>query len=590
MRIILTASLLATSSSLAFAQSFEGPPAYGDISWSPGQEAASIAILAAGAMPADWLSSGCSGYISPAPSARLVLEAGGDVAIAAGSDEDLTLVVRGPDGTISCNDDGADSFNPGLTLTDAAPGAYEIWVGTYSAGVGHPATVIHVADEFITANPFVVTPDPMLAAAQSVRLRAGFDDDPRRVAVRAGGEAALDGLGDSCFGYASAEPDVAVNYSAGDYDLYFMMTSEADGVMAVRTPSGEYLCNDDQVGLDPGVQIEDPETGEYLIWAGLLGDNRRVVDGEVTISEIGYAGFDNRLDLSAEARFDTIDLVSGFTPDPVTITGSAGGRVDANVATADGVTASGYCTGYVSREPSIELTYEAGALPLYIAARSQGDLTLVINAPDGSWHCDDDSGGDLNPEVSFDSPQSGVYDIYVGTFDEQDFGSGEAEVFISELEGIPAGPQLDLSLMALFGDVELSAGFTPDPHIVTLEAGGPLNADEAGAGAGWNYCPGYTTQAPSVQLTWDGEGDPLSFYLDADRDTTLAINLPDGSWVCDDDGGEGLNAAITLDTAASGVYDIYVGLFSDGETAPARLNISELGAPADDWSDMEMDG
>jgi hypothetical protein len=585
MRILLAAGLVAATASPALAQSFEGPPAYGEVIWSPGQDPASVVVLAAGAMPADWLDSACAGYISSSPSTRLILRTGGDVSIAAGADEDLTLAVRGPDGSITCNDDGAGGVNPGIQINDAAAGAYDIWVGSYNAGVGHPTTVVHIADRFITDNPFTVTPDPTLRADQTVRLSAGFEDDPRRFDVRAGGEASLDALGVGCFGYSGAAADLALDYRAGDYDLYFFMEANADGVMAVRTPSGEMVCNDDQLGLDPGVQIENPQSGRYLVWTGLLGDRRRMVDGDLTISEIGFAGADNRVDVTLDALFGDLRLDSGFVPDPVVVNVEAGGRVDANVATNEGVTATGYCTGYISRAPSVELTYDAGALPLYLAARGDDDLTLVVNGPDGAWHCDDDSGGDLNPEIMFESPQSGVYDIYVGTFSEDVFAVSNAELFISELEGVPAGPQVDYTLPALFGEVSLRAGFTPDPYVVELQAGGPLDASDAGAGGDMEYCPGNITQAPSVELTWDGSGGPLYIFAESDRDNTLAINLPDGSWVCDDDSGAGVNAAISLENAPSGVYDIYVGVFSGTDTAPARLSISELGAPDDDWGD-----
>jgi len=587
MRILLAAGLAAATASPALAQSFEGPPAYGDVSWAPGQDPTSVVVLAAGAMPADWLDSGCSGYISPAPSTRLILRAGGDVSIAAGADEDLTLVVRAPDGSVTCNDDGAGDLDPGIQLIDAEAGAYDIWVGSYNAGVGHPTTLVHVADRFITDNPFIVSPDPTLRASQIVSLTAGFDDDPRRFDVRAGGEASLDSLGEGCFGYSGAEADLALDYRAGDYDLYVLMESNADGVMAVRTPAGEMICNDDQVGLDPGVRIENPQSGRYLVWAGLLGERRRLVDGDLTISEIGFAGSDNRVDVTLDALFGDQALDSGFAPDPVIVPVEAGGRVDANIATNEGVIASGYCTGYISRAPSVELTYEAGALPLYLAARGEEDLTLVVNSPDGAWHCDDDSGGDLNPEIMFESPQTGVYDIFVGTFSDETYGSSDAELFISELEGVPAGPQVDLTLPALFGDVSLSAGFLPDPHMIELQAGGPLTASDAGAGGQWSFCPGNITQAPSVELDWDGAGGPLSLYVESERDNTLAVNLPDGSWVCDDDGGAGVDAAITLESAPSGIYDIYVGLYSGTASAPARLNISELGAPEDDWGDWD---
>ncbi len=583
MKTPIIAGLLLCAAGPAFAQNFDGPPAYGDVNWSPGDRPTGVVVLAAGAMPAYWMDGGCSGYISPAPSARLLLGEAGDVSIAAGSDEDLTLVVRGPDGEVTCNDDGAGDFNPGIALTDAPAGAYEIWVGTYAAGVGHPTTVLHIGESFNTENPFVVRPDPALRADQSVRLNAGFDDDPRRFDVRAGGEAALDGLGEQCPGFAGAAPNLALDYQAGDYELYFLMESDADGVIAVRTPSGEMVCNDDQLGLDPGVNIAAPESGRYQVWTGLLGDRRRVVDGVLTVSEIGFAGMDRRLNLAAPARFGDQSLSSGFVPDPVVVPVEAGGPIDVNAAVSDGVIATGFCTGYVSSAPTVELTYEAGSLPLYIAARSDADLTLAVNGPDGAWHCDDDSGGGFNPEIDFTEPQSGVYDIYLGTFSEFGGDTASAELFISELEGVPAGPQLDLALPAVFGDHSLSAGFLPDPYEIEVQAGGRLRADDAGAGSDMAFCAGNVTQAPSVELTWNGDGGPLFIYAVSDQDNTLAVNLPDGGWVCDDDGGEGFNAAIALQSAPSGVYDIYVGLFSGSNQAPAVLNISEIEGPSDDW-------
>jgi hypothetical protein len=426
-----------------------------------------------------------------------------------------------------------------------------------------------------------VRPDPGLRADQSARLSAGFADDPRRFEIRAGGEAALESLDERCFGFGGAAPNLALDYQAGDYDLYFLMESDADGVIAVRTPSGEVLCNDDQLELDPGVKVENPQSGRYQVWTGLLGDRRRMVDGVLSISEIGFAGLDRRLNPAAPALFGDQNLSSGFAPDPVTVRLQAGGPIDVSAAVSDGVVATGFCTGYVTRAPSVELTYDAGALPLFIAAEGDADLTLAVNGPDGAWHCDDDSGGDLNPQIEFTEPESGVYDIYVGTFGDRGGEAEAATLYISELEGVPAGPQLDLSLPARFGEVSLSAGFLPDPYVVDVEAGGPLDASDAGAGGAQAYCPGNVTQAPSVELDWNGAGGPLSIYVDSQTDTTLAVNLPDGGWICDDDGGRGVDAAIALERAPSGVYDIYVGRYSGTGPTPARLNISEGPGPQD---------
>jgi hypothetical protein len=40
----------------------------------------------------------------------------------------------------------------------------------------------------------------------------------------------------------------------------------------------------------------------------------------------------------------------------------------------------------------------------------------LINTPNGRWYCDDDSGGSLNPKVQITNPQSGRYDVWVGTY------------------------------------------------------------------------------------------------------------------------------------------------------------------------------
>ena len=41
----------------------------------------------------------------------------------------------------------------------------------------------------------------------------------------------------------------------------------------------------------------------------------------------------------------------------------------------------------------------------------------MVNAPDGSWYCDDDGGvNGMNPSIRFNRPASGRYEIWVGTY------------------------------------------------------------------------------------------------------------------------------------------------------------------------------
>src|SRR5690606_5796329 len=89
------------------------------------------------------------------------------------------------------------------------------------------------------------------------------------------------------------------------------------------------------------------------------------------------------------------------------------------------------CRGYIATAPDYQISYTAGSTyPLIISVLSQADTTLVINGPDGAWHCNDDTNG-LNPAVTFNPPSSGVYDIWVGTYGQS---TAPATLYISEIE------------------------------------------------------------------------------------------------------------------------------------------------------------
>ncbi|MNQ42811.1 hypothetical protein D3C85_565200 [compost metagenome] len=130
-------------------------------------------------------------------------------------------------------------------------------------------------------------------------------------------------------------------------------------------------------------------------------------------------------DASKTATYGEIVLQAGFAPDPYRVSVTAGGSIDAYADTP----LPAACVGNVAEAPDFEVTYEAGRLPLVFRTLSSVDTTLIINGPDGTWSCDDDSYGDGDAQVRFDKPRSGTYDVWIGTFGG---GTADATLLITE--------------------------------------------------------------------------------------------------------------------------------------------------------------
>ena len=113
-------------------------------------------------------------------------------------------------------------------------------------------------------------------------------------------------------------------------------------------------------------------------------------------------------DWRAVPRYGTVTLSSGFSPDPWTSEVDAGGDMDVGHLGAR-------CIGFIDgSKPDYDLNFQAGQYQLSIYAVSSADVSLVVYTPDGRWVCDDDTSG-TNPQVLFNNPASGNYNIWVGT-------------------------------------------------------------------------------------------------------------------------------------------------------------------------------
>jgi len=99
-------------------------------------------------------------------------------------------------------------------------------------------------------------------------------------------------------------------------------------------------------------------------------------------------------------------------------------------------------------------------------------------------------------------------------------------------------------------------------------------------------CSGFFSAAPAYNLNYTGDGSrPLFIYARPaveDEDLTIAVNMPDGTWSCNDD-ADGLSPGVRFDRPMAGLYGVWVGSFrSRARTeAPgtATLFLSEVDGP-----------
>jgi len=141
----------------------------------------------------------------------------------------------------------------------------------------------------------------------------------------------------------------------------------------------------------------------------------------------------NAQDVSLEPHYGEISLAAGFDDDPRVVSMIAGGSLDLSVSPLFS------CNGFTGNAPDYQIDYSAGNsdLALSFFAVSEVDTVLLVNAPNGLWHCNDDFSAEFGATagLTFEQPLAGEYDIWVGVYDEADIYTA-AELYITELANL----------------------------------------------------------------------------------------------------------------------------------------------------------
>lgn len=364
----------------------------------------------------------CAGYgrFDAADAVLTLTERQSMLSIFATSSRDLTIAVRGPDGQVLCNDD-SNGLDPAVSFRNAAPGDYQIFVGGFSEGG---------QDRFnLYANAGAPAWDGQVTPAGDGSPRLGSLTLDRALArqgqVLGRGQIVSDQpmsdlpIGGSCPGHTGLDaPDAMVSVDGSESAISFYAYSQTDLVIAVRSPDGAWLCNDDSYGLNPAVTFAPGPAGDYEVYVGAYG---RGSTGSFTlfgaVGQPDWAAAEGQgggaggtgLNTGADPAVGRLDFGPETRIDPRVIFDIAASQTEAR-GLGDG------CVGFINMDQP-DLVIEAlPALPqLMVYMVSEADGVLVVVGPDGTVHCNDDFEG-LNPGVMIPNPAEGDYAVFAGTY------------------------------------------------------------------------------------------------------------------------------------------------------------------------------
>ncbi len=267
---------------------FGEEPTFGSASLSGGftPDPHVVEMPSGGEVDVAYLGGACTGHAAVAPDYRVNWSGSSSelrVFFEARGGGDATLLVSRPDGSWLCNDDAeSGGLNPMIVMEDPAPGQYDVWVASYSAGdfidgtlylteLDLEPTTLPQGDQATGLDPSVdPTGEPYY---ETLTLSAGFADDPRTIELTAGGFSSADAIGPGCRGNMGSSPDVRLFYEAGTIlplNIY-AVSGDDDLTLAVLRLDGSWICSDDHDGTNPAVLMDGPLSGEYNIWVGVYG-------------------------------------------------------------------------------------------------------------------------------------------------------------------------------------------------------------------------------------------------------------------------------------------------------------------------------
>jgi hypothetical protein len=323
-----------------------------------------------------------------------------------------------------------------------------------------------------------------------------------------------------------------------------------------------------------------------------------MVEGARLIEKVDEGAVPTKLVLVPTALLQTIetrralidlDLAAGFALDPFFVSVNGGGHLDASTLAEN-------CTGFVHANPVLSLDWEGKTDLARIFVYSDGDPTLLIQKPDGSYVCNNDAHEMLlDPVILLAEPATGRYNIWVGSHHQGDLipavlvlttrpdvnlGTFELGALITrppmpetvEPERSVDGDTLTEAPAAKLLAAAKVAGVAPVKQSITSEGTIGLFDVEVGNPA----CIGWVNEEPDYTFDWTGGSDQLSIFFDGKADAALLVVGPEDEVLCVDDAapGKNLNPLVRIQDPTEGQWRVWVSRLNPEKALVGDLVVS----------------
>lgn len=117
----------------------------------------------------------------------------------------------------------------------------------------------------------------------------------------------------------------------------------------------------------------------------------------------------------AQNKIEEITIDRQFISSPMMLEGVSGGNSTAAEVARTENTATGYCDGFVHRQPNHIFRLNSFFNFLKVEVESTADTTILIKGPGGVW-CNDDA-ETANPVIEGEW-QPGIYEVWIGSYQQ----------------------------------------------------------------------------------------------------------------------------------------------------------------------------